>query len=82
MIQTERVLTLAGQLLFQEAEDLLDKWKHPDPFRPCTAPGGELGGFIATRQECSLSIGSKYERNIPAPILDRMSPSTEVLGFS
>ncbi|KAB8293121.1 hypothetical protein EYC80_007478 [Monilinia laxa] len=39
--------------LFKETEDLLEKWKHPDPYRPPTAPGG-----------------SKYERNLPAPILD------------
>ncbi|KAI4229621.1 MAG: hypothetical protein L6R36_000668 [Xanthoria steineri] len=39
--------------LFQETEQLLETWKHPDPYKPPTAPGG-----------------SKYERNIPAPILD------------
>jgi len=39
--------------LFKEAEDLLEKWKHPDPYHAPTAPGG-----------------SKYERNLPAPILD------------
>jgi len=41
------------RMLFQEAEALLEKWKHPDPYHAPTAPGG-----------------SKYERNIPAPILD------------
>ncbi|KAE9994564.1 hypothetical protein EG327_008077 [Venturia inaequalis] len=40
--------------LIEETEALLEKWKHPDPYRPPTAPGG-----------------SKYERNLPAPILDR-----------
>ncbi|KAL5408217.1 hypothetical protein PMIN06_000462 [Paraphaeosphaeria minitans] len=39
--------------LIKETENLLEKWKHPDPYRPPTAPGG-----------------SKYERNLPAPILD------------
>ncbi|KAF1982080.1 hypothetical protein K402DRAFT_467095 [Aulographum hederae CBS 113979] len=39
--------------LMHETELLLEKWKHPDPYRPPTAPGG-----------------SKYERNLPAPILD------------
>jgi NADH dehydrogenase (ubiquinone) 1 beta subcomplex subunit 9 len=24
----------------QEAEALLERWKHPDPYRPPTAPGG------------------------------------------
>ncbi|KAK7520053.1 hypothetical protein IWX49DRAFT_404719 [Phyllosticta citricarpa] len=39
--------------LLKETEDLLEHWKHPDPYVPPTAPGG-----------------SKYERNLPAPILD------------
>jgi len=26
--------------LIRETEDLLEKWKHPDPYRPPTAPGG------------------------------------------
>lgn len=39
--------------LILEAEDLLDQWKHPEPYRFPTSPGG-----------------SKYERNMPAPILD------------
>ncbi|TVY59221.1 NADH dehydrogenase [ubiquinone] 1 beta subcomplex subunit [Lachnellula suecica] len=36
-----------------KTEDLLEKWKHPDPYHAPTAPGG-----------------SKYERNLPAPIID------------
>lgn len=40
------------QELFRETEEILDEWKHPDPYFPPTAPGG-----------------SKYERNLPAPIL-------------
>ncbi|EHY58299.1 hypothetical protein HRR83_004841 [Exophiala dermatitidis] len=28
------------RILFNETEKLLDKWKHPDPYRPPTAPGG------------------------------------------
>ncbi|KAI9754410.1 MAG: hypothetical protein M1815_005643 [Lichina confinis] len=50
-------LILYLQALILEAEDLLDKWKHPEPYRPPTAPGG-----------------SKYERNIPPPILDPPPP--------
>ncbi|KAL3426193.1 complex 1 protein [Phlyctema vagabunda] len=42
-----------AQALFKETEDLLEKWKHPDPYSAPTAPGG-----------------SKFERNLPAPILD------------
>ncbi|TKX24590.1 hypothetical protein C1H76_3199 [Elsinoe australis] len=39
--------------IMDQTEALLKKWKHPDPYRPPTAPGG-----------------SKYERNLQAPILD------------
>ncbi|KIW61124.1 hypothetical protein PV05_01282 [Exophiala xenobiotica] len=28
------------RILFNETEKLLQKWKHPDPYRPPTAPGG------------------------------------------
>ncbi|RFU23602.1 NADH dehydrogenase/NADH ubiquinone reductase (H(+)-translocating), partial [Scytalidium lignicola] len=45
--------TGTGLALFQETEELLEKWKHPDPYHAPTAPGG-----------------SKFERNLPAPILD------------
>ncbi|GAB7361261.1 hypothetical protein MBLNU230_g1322t1 [Neophaeotheca triangularis] len=26
--------------ILEQTEDLLEKWKHPDPYRPPTAPGG------------------------------------------
>jgi hypothetical protein len=29
-----------AQILYNETEKLLDKWKHPDPYKPPTAPGG------------------------------------------
>ncbi|KAF6219310.1 hypothetical protein HO133_005135 [Letharia lupina] len=53
------------RVLFQETEALLEKWKHPDPYRPPTAPGG-----------------SKYERNIPPPILDRMYMKSTALRIA
>jgi hypothetical protein len=28
------------QLIIEETEGLLEKWKHPDPYRAPTAPGG------------------------------------------
>ncbi|KAL1587131.1 hypothetical protein WHR41_04300 [Cladosporium halotolerans] len=28
------------RLIIEETENLLDKWKHPDPYRAPTAPGG------------------------------------------
>ncbi|PUU81587.1 hypothetical protein B9Z19DRAFT_971370, partial [Tuber borchii] len=43
------------RVILQEAEETLERWKHPDPYRAPTAPGG-----------------SKYERNIPPPMIDRM----------
>ncbi|KAK2812134.1 hypothetical protein FQN50_001491 [Emmonsiellopsis sp. PD_5] len=45
------------KVLFQETEKLLQEWKHPDPYRAPTAPGG-----------------SKYERNMEAPILQSQEP--------
>ncbi|CZT23402.1 related to NADH2 dehydrogenase (ubiquinone) chain CI-B22 [Ramularia collo-cygni] len=28
------------KVLLEQTEELLQKWKHPDPYRPPTAPGG------------------------------------------
>ncbi|EGP83537.1 uncharacterized protein MYCGRDRAFT_29525, partial [Zymoseptoria tritici IPO323] len=28
------------KMLVEQTEELLEKWKHPDPYRPPTAPGG------------------------------------------
>jgi hypothetical protein len=28
------------QLIVEETQNLLEKWKHPDPYRAPTAPGG------------------------------------------
>ncbi|CAD0052966.1 unnamed protein product [Aureobasidium pullulans] len=47
-------LVSVNPILFDQTEELLKQWKHPDPYRPPTAPGG-----------------SKYERNLPCPILER-----------
>jgi hypothetical protein len=30
----------SAQLIIEETENLLEKWKHPDPYRAPTAPGG------------------------------------------
>ncbi|DAA73827.1 TPA_exp: Uncharacterized protein A8136_4030 [Trichophyton benhamiae CBS 112371] len=45
------------RVLLQETEKLLEKWKHPDPYRAPTAPGG-----------------SKWERNLPVPVLNEPQP--------
>jgi hypothetical protein len=66
-----RRLTLA-QAIIKETEDLLEKWKHPDPYRAPTAPGGTVPPLEREAVEMLIVIlGSKYERNLPAPILDR-----------
>ena len=65
------------QALLSETEKLLDTWKHPDPYVAPTAPGGTilfsiaLGRFSVT----DSLIGSKYERNLPSPVLERKSHS-------
>jgi hypothetical protein len=37
---------MRSQELIKETENLLEKWKHPDPYRPPTAPGGEENTLI------------------------------------
>jgi NADH dehydrogenase (ubiquinone) 1 beta subcomplex subunit 9 len=65
------------QELIKETEALLEKWKHPDPYRAPTAPGGSLlqAGYVsgpaAHTAILTGTAGSKYERNLPCPILDR-----------
>ncbi|EGD94479.1 LYR family protein [Trichophyton tonsurans CBS 112818] len=34
------------RVLLQETEKLLEKWKHPDPYRAPTAPGGEFSRLL------------------------------------
>jgi NADH dehydrogenase (ubiquinone) 1 beta subcomplex subunit 9 len=67
---------MTAQDLIKETENLLEKWKHPDPYRPPTAPGGALltPGYFSGRPRMTILtplIGSKYERNLPCPIIDR-----------
>ncbi len=60
------------QVLLQETEALLERWKHPDPYKPPTAPGGtmSLDNDLYDRELIGMA-GSKYERNMPPPNLDR-----------
>jgi hypothetical protein len=58
------------QELIKETEALLEKWKHPDPYRAPTAPGGSAAHTAILTE----LVGSKYERNLPCPILDRECP--------
>ncbi|KAL1596109.1 hypothetical protein SLS59_008100 [Nothophoma quercina] len=69
--------------LITETENLLEKWKHPDPYRPPTAPGGTFynpysriyirhgRGNGNPNSPANMHTGSKYERNLPVPILER-----------
>ena len=38
--QDEMLIYHPPQLIIEETESLLEKWKHPDPYRAPTAPGG------------------------------------------
>ena len=59
-------------MLFEEAEALLEKWKHPDPYHAPTAPGGQFPHSPSIASILNyVRSGSKFERNIPAPILNR-----------
>ena len=46
------VLICMVQILFNETEKLLEKWKHPDPYRPPTAPGGMANRPITLVHSC------------------------------
>ncbi|CAN9088058.1 unnamed protein product [Alternaria sp. RS040] len=78
LFEAKRNVTEPRQMreLIKETENLLDKWKHPDPYRPPTAPGGSLlmpGYISASAADMTVLtgiVGSKYERNLPCPIID------------
>lgn len=70
------------QALLKETEKLLETWKHPDPYLPPMAPGGTLSAdtINATSVYYQSDIlmrhntGSKFERNLPTPRVDRELP--------
>lgn len=65
-------LLILYQKLMRETEATLEKWKHPDPYIAPTAPGGLLPHFsiILSSSKTNFAQGTKYERNMPAPMLD------------
>ncbi|KAI9040517.1 NADH dehydrogenase [ubiquinone] 1 beta subcomplex subunit 9 [Aspergillus affinis] len=66
------------KVLLRETEKLLENWKHPDPYRAPTAPGGMFSNFSkAMISDRALIIfpGNKYERNLPTRILPYASGS-------
>lgn len=68
--QPNLALTRRTQVLLRETEKLLDEWKHPDPYRPPTAPGGmSLMPTVSRAHHLHLTTGNKWERNLPARIL-------------
>ena len=54
-----------SQLIIEETESLLEKWKHPDPYRAPTAPGG-------SKYERNLPVPST-EREFPSFYLAKTS---------
>lgn len=71
----EQHVNRRDQALISETEKLLDSWKHPDPYIPPTAPGGTslYNAQANFRVNVLTTTGSKYERNLPCPVLDRES---------
>lgn len=61
--------------LFEETQAILEKWKHPDPYRPPTAPGGISWISLLVFKYLHELLGSKYERNLPAHVIDRTQTS-------
>jgi NADH dehydrogenase (ubiquinone) 1 beta subcomplex subunit 9 len=54
------------KVLLRETEKLLESWKHPDPYRAPTAPGGMgISMSLHARKAANIITGSKYERNLP-----------------
>jgi NADH dehydrogenase (ubiquinone) 1 beta subcomplex subunit 9 len=41
-----------AQVLIMETEKLLEKWKHPDPYIPPNAPGGERNWSMSSEENC------------------------------
>jgi hypothetical protein len=61
-IASGQVLTKDTQAILDEAEELLEKWKHPDPFRHPTAPGGLSHAdtiCVTALTSCRLEIRTK-----------------------
>ncbi|KAG9501446.1 hypothetical protein J7337_007134 [Fusarium musae] len=58
-----------AQALLTETEKLLESWKHPDPYTPPTAPGA-YGKSRQVQNANDTVTGSKFERNLPSPVLD------------
>jgi hypothetical protein len=68
-----------------ETEKLLEKFKHPEPYIPPSAPGGSWKPFPALIVALSLfsddqitdqrrfNAGTKFERNLPPPEMARKS---------
>ena len=68
------------QAIMQEAEKQLEEWKHPDPYRPPTAPGGMISQpFDYPICNTNDYSGSKYERNLPVPNTDRESANHKLM---
>jgi hypothetical protein len=56
------------QLIIEETENLLEKWKHPDPYRAPTAPGG-------SKWERNLPVPSTERKFPDNPVSPKASSS-------
>lgn len=63
----QMLINAPTQLIIEETENLLDKWKHPDPYRAPTAPGGSKYErnlpVPSTERECLSHITRHAKQN-------------------
>jgi hypothetical protein len=60
----------SAQLIIEETENLLEKWKHPDPYRAPTAPGG-------SKWERNLPVPSTERKSLIASPAKTPQPHEE-----
>ncbi|KIV81905.1 hypothetical protein PV11_04054 [Exophiala sideris] len=65
------------RVLFNETEKLLEKWKHPDPYRPPTAPGGSYSYYKILRTASSLTLLLRFQIREKPP---GARPATTIQG--
>jgi hypothetical protein len=65
----QMLIHYSAQLIIEETENLLEKWKHPDPYRAPTAPGG-------SKWERNLPVPSTERKSLTALPHHRRQPMT------
>lgn len=68
-IHGQMLIRHLSQLIIEETESLLEKWKHPDPYRAPTAPGG-------SKYERNLPVPSTERESFFILVLRRRQKTT------